>query len=236
MASAHPLQSVTLPALSSAWVRLLIDKTQDLTLFIDQNSIVIDAVHSDSFSAADVSHWIGHPVRSIVGPESVGKIDVLMSNDASETSSAVPWRHINLVGAAGLFIPVLARYLVLRSDGQEAQMLVLRDLRPLQAANDRFLAAQREMEYQYNEKLRKLESPARDLNGQGTTDAPVENVLSQIERSPFDKVIAETASALEKRCLMAILQEAGGSHDVAAKVAKMPLDAWMEKIKSHNLS
>jgi hypothetical protein len=235
MASAHP-QSVTLPALSSAWVRLLIDKTQDLTLFIDHNSIVIDAVHSDSFSDGDVSHWIGHPVRSIVGPESLGKIDVLMSTDVSETSSAVPWRHINLIGAAGSFIPVLARYLVLRSDAQEAHMLVLRDLRPLQAANDRFLAAQREMEYQYNEKLRKLESSARGLNGSRTADAPVERVLAQIERSPFDKVIAETAAALEKRCLMAILQDAGGSHVVAAKAAKMPLDAWMDKVKRHNLS
>lgn len=235
MASAHPLQSVTLPALSSAWVRMLIDKTQDLTLFIDHNSIVIDAVHSDSFSAADVAHWIGHPVRSIVGPESLGKIDVLMSTDVSETSSAVPWRHINLVGAAGSFIPVLARYLVLRSDAEEAHMLVLRDLRPLQVANDRFLAAQREMEYQYNEKLRKLET-ARSLTGPGTADAPVESVLAQIERSPFDRVIAETAAALEKRCLMAILQEADGSHEVAAKAAKLPLDAWMDKIKRHNLS
>jgi hypothetical protein len=159
-----------------------------------------------------------------------------MSTDVSETSSAVPWRHINLIGAAGSFIPVLARYLVLRSDAQEAHMLVLRDLRPLQAANDRFLAAQREMEYQYNEKLRKLESSARGLNGSRTADAPVERVLAQIERSPFDKVIAETAAALEKRCLMAILQDAGGSHVVAAKAAKMPLDAWMDKVKRHNLS
>jgi DNA-binding NtrC family response regulator len=69
-----------------------------------------------------------------------------------------------------------------------------------------------------------------------TADAPVEQVLAQVERSPFDKVIAETASALEKRCLLAILQEADGNHDVAAKVAKMPLDAWMEKIKRHNLT
>ena len=236
MASAYPLQSVKLPALPSAWVRQFLEKTQDLTLFLDHDTIVIDAFHSDSFSVADVSRWIGHPVRSIVGPESLGKIDFLLSSDVDENSSAVPWRHINLAGATGTFIPVLARYMVLRSDAQEAQMLVLRDLRPLQAANDRFAAAQREMEYAYNERLRKLESPPRGLNGQVTADAPVEHVLAQVERSPFDKVIAETASALEKRCLLAILQEADGNHDVAAKVAKMPLDAWMEKIKRHNLT
>lgn len=236
MASAHPLQSVELPVLSPAWVRQFIEKTQDLTLFIDHDTIVIDAFYSDSFCAVDVLRWIGHPVRSIVGPESVGKIDFLLSSDVGENSSAVPWRHINLLGATGTFIPVLARYLVLRSDAQEARMVVLRDLRPLQAANDRFAAAQREMEHEYNERLRKLESPARRLNGQSTADAPVEQVLAQVERSPFDKVIAETASALEKRCLMAILQEADGSHDIAAKAAKMPLDAWMEKIKKHGLS
>lgn len=230
MATAQRPQTETLPALSSAWVRLFIEKTQDLTLVLDHHSIVIDAFHSDSFSAVEVSHWIGHPIRAIVGPESIGKIDLLLSNDVSEIASDARWRHINLAGKGGTFIPVLARYLVLKSNAREAQMLVLRDLRALQSANDRFAAAQRELEHDFSQRLRKLEQPARV-----PTDFSVGQVLEQLEISAFDKVIAETAAALEKRCLMALLKDSGGSHEVAAKAARMPITDWLDKLKKHHL-
>jgi len=229
MATAHRPPE-TLPALSSDWVRLLIQKTQDLTLLINDHTIVIDVFHSDGFSATDVSNWIGHPLRSIVGPESVGKIDLLLSNDASETASDARWRHINLVGMGGTFIPVLARFLVLKDNAQEAQILVLRDLRSLQAANDRFAAAQRELEHDFSERLRKLDRPA-----QAAIDFSVGHVLERVGSCAFDKVIAETASALEKRCLMALLQDSGGSHEVAARTARIPLGDWIGKLKKHKL-
>lgn len=230
MATALRPQTDILPALSSGWVRLFIEKTQDLTLVIDHDTVVIDAFHSEGFSTNEVSHWIGHPVRSIVGPESVGKIDLLLSNDVSENTADARWRHINLVGQAGTFIPVLARYMVLKSIAQEAQVLVLRDLRSLQAANDRFAAAQRELEYDFSERLKKLESTAR-----ASVDFSVGRILERIEGSAFDKVIAETASALERRCLVALLKDAGGNHDLAAKAARMTLEDWIGKLKGHNL-
>ncbi len=225
-----------LPELSSDWVRLFLEKTQDLTLFIDDHATVIDVLHSGNFSTDEVGHLIGHPLRSRVGPESLGKIDLLLANDAGENASDARWRHINLVSATGAFIPVLARYLVLRSDTQEAHMVILRDLRAVQAANNRLAAAQREMEYEYNEILGKLESQARGRKGPVTDEAPVEQVLAQIERSSLDKVIAATTATLEKRCLAAILQDSGGKHDVAARVARMPLDAWMDKVRKHKLA
>lgn len=235
MATASYPQSAKLPSLSSAWVRLCIEMTQDLALFLDQRSIVIDALRAESFSVADVSHWIGLPLRSIVGRDSVAKIDLLLSNDVSEPSSDIRWRHINLLGADGSVFPVLARYLVLKSDAEDARMLVLRDLRPLQAANERFTSAQRETEHQYNERVRQLESTIQALQTRMIADASVERVLAKIGDSPLSKVISETAHSLERRCLLAILQEAGGDHELAAKVAKMTLDAWMNKVRTHGL-
>lgn len=235
MATASYPQSVKLPSLTPAWVRLCIEMTQDLTLFIDHRTIVIDAIRAESYSAADVSHWIGLPLRSIVGAESAGKIDLLISNDVSEPSSDARWRHINLLGGDGSILPVLARYLVLKSDAEDVRMLVLRDLRPMQAANERFISAQRETEHQYNERVRQLENTIQVLQTRMIADASVEGVLEKIGDSPLSKVISETANSLERRCLLAILQEAGGSHEVAAKVAKMPLEAWMNKVRTHGL-
>ena len=70
---------------------------------------------------------------------------------------------------------------------------------------------------------------AMHLNG------PVEHVLEKIGKTSLDKVIAETTSALERRCLITILQEAGGRHNIAAKVAGMPLETWMDRVKRHKL-
>ncbi len=228
-----PTESPTLP---NSWLRLLFERTQDLTLLIDDKSIVVDAFQSGSFSAEDLGRWIGQPLRSVVGPESVAKIDILLANDLSQTASDARWRHINLRGSGQIFIPVLARYLVLRSDVQEVKSVILRDLRTLQAANERFAEAQRELEFEYSEALRLLDRKSHKPNQSGDGSFSIEQVLGQIGSSPLDKVIAETAASLERRCLMAILQEAGGKHTVAARVAKLPLDAWMDKIRRHNLN
>lgn len=227
--------SLDSPTLPMSWLRLLFERTQDLTLCIDNKTVVVDAFHSGNFSAEDLSRWIGQSLRSIVGPESVSKIDILLANDLSQTASDARWRHINLRGPGQTFIPVLARYLVLRSDVQEVRSVILRDLRTLQAANERFAEAQRELEYEYSEKLRLLDRHNLKPDESGIGEFPITHVLGQISKSPLDRVIAETAAALEKRCLMAILQEAGGKHSVAARVAKLPLDAWMDLIRRHNL-
>lgn len=235
MATAYPPQSAKIPSLSSDSVRLFIEKTQDLTLVIDQDTIVIDALQNNAFPAADVSRWIGCPLKSIVGPESLAKLDLLLANDASDSSSDVRWRHINLTSADGSSIPVLAKYLILKSEAQEARVLVLRDLRTQQAANDRFLAVQRETEFQYAERLRELQGTAKNLTSQMAADTSIEQVLAKVENGSFDKAIAETASALEKRSLMAILQKSGGRHDIAAKAARMSMEQWMNLLKKHRL-
>lgn len=224
------------PALSSSWLRLLIEKTQDLSLIIDDDTTIIEVLYSDSFATEDVSGWTGLPLRSIVGPESVGKIDVLLSNDIGQPNSDARWRHINLVTGAGAFLPVLARYMALINDSRETRVVILRDLRAQQAANDRFIDAQRELEFEYSERIRKLTPPDRVRAAAEVEGIPVEHVLAQMGKSSLDKVIAETATALEKRCLMTILQEADGQHSIAAKVARMPLETWMDRVKRHKLT
>ena len=231
----HGPTSTETPTLPNSWLRLLFERTQDLTLLIDDKAIVVDAFQSGSFSAEDLAGGVGPPLRSIVGPESVAKIDVLLANDLSLAASDARWRHINLRGSGQIFIPVLARYLVLRSDVQEVKSVILRDLRTLQAANDRFAEARRELEFEYSEALRLLDRKNHKPNRSGDGSISIEQVLGQIGNSSLDKVITETAASLERRCLMVILQEAGGKHTVAARVAKLPLEAWMDMIQRHNL-
>lgn len=238
MATAHHPQSARLPALSAARVRLLIEKTQDLTLLIDHDLIVIDALQTEAFSTADVSHWIGHPLKSILGPESLEKLDILLLNDVSEDSSDIRWRHINLSSSRGGFIPVLARYLVLKGELEETRMLVMRDLRAQQTTNDRFAAAQRETELTYTKRLQELQGTIQSLTNRivsDVSDVSVEHILAQVENARFDKVIADTARSLEKRCLLAILQGSGGNHELAAKTVKMSIDEWMNELQKHSI-
>ena len=231
----HTSKTLDRPTLSSPMLRLLIEKTQDLSLVIDDDATVVEALHSGNFDAGDVSGWIGSPLRSIVGPESTGKIDVLLSNDVSQPTSDSRWRHINLIGASKGFIPVLARYIVMSDDNQKARLVILRDLRAQQAANDRFAEAQRELEFEYSERIRQLTPTSKALATPVADGIPVEHVLEKIGKTSLDKVIAETASALERRCLMTILQESGGRHSVAAKVARMPLETWIDRVRRHKL-
>lgn len=236
MTAPQSVRTSDFPTLSPFWVRLLIEKTQDLALIINGKGIVTEVFRSDSFAHEDSSHWIGSSLHSIVGPESVGKVDILLSNDLGESTSDDRWRHINLMSATGAFIPVLARYITLKGETRETRIIVLRDLRALRTANERFAEAQRELEFEYSERIRKLNMKDRAPAETSKDGTPVEHVLGKIGRTPLDKVIDETTAALERRCLIAILQESGGKHSVAAKVAKMPLDRWMDLIKKHNLS
>jgi len=231
----HTSKTLDRPTLSSPMLRLLIEKTQDLSLVIDDDATVVEALHSGNFDARDVSGWVGLPLRSIVGPESIEKIDVLLSNDVSQPTSDPRWRHINLIGASKGFIPVLARYIALNYDAQETRVVILRDLRAQQAANDRFVEAQRELEFEYSERIRRLTPTSKALATPAAEGIPVEHVLEKIGKTSLDKVIAETTSALERRCLITILQEAGGRHNIAAKVAGMPLETWMDRVKRHKL-
>jgi hypothetical protein len=91
------------------------------------------------------------------------------------------------------------------------------------------------LEFEYSEALRLLDRKNHKPNRSGDGSISIEQVLGQIGNSSLDKVITETAASLERRCLMAILQEAGGKHTVAARVAKLPLEAWMDMIQRHNL-
>lgn len=235
MSSRYP-QPFPLPAISPAWFRAFIENTHDLVLVLDNNDVIVGTFQNDSFNQIDVHYWLGLPLVGIVGLESIAKVSFLYADDAAIVGSKARWRHINLNGARGESIPVLAKYFVMSEDEQEIRMLVLRDLRPIQRTNERFIAAYQEAESVFLKKYQQLAKKHNEYKKQLPRALYSDDrLIQEMKNSSFTTVISETVKALEKQCLEVILKEAGGVHEKAATTVGLSLKEWLVKAAEYGL-
>lgn len=217
---------ITLPALPAHWVKTWMEKTQDLVLLLDASAQITGIFQSEFFETADTYHWIGQSLSAVVCRDSHPKLPLLLNNDAAQDEDDARWRHINLLRLSGESLPVLARCMSLPGDAS-AKAIFCRDLRPLKAANDRFQVAQQELE-QRNQSLRdRLQQKDSELSAMSALRT--EHLVRTIKEANYAQVIRETIQQLERQCLQALLDEAGGDDAKAAAMAGLSLSEWLQK-------
>lgn len=218
--------AVTLPALSPDWVQLWIEKTQDLVFMLDRDAQIAGVFQNQTYAQEDVHHWIGQNLASIVSAESQPKLPLLFENDVAQQGADARWRHINLMDRQGGLVPVLSRCMSLPG-GESLRALFCRDLRSMQDLNNRFISVQQALE-QDNLALRaRMQAQGTPQNGAATL--PIACVVESIKQNTYEQAIAETVQNLEKQCLHALLQEAGGIPARAAELAGLSLQQWLDK-------
>jgi DNA-binding NtrC family response regulator len=103
-----------------------------------------------------------------------------------------------------------------------------RDLRQLQEATHKFLAIQQELENS-NQSLRdqlQKKHPMQSANEVPSTHG----MLQMIKQTTYVQAVKETVIILERQCLQALFDEAGGDHVHAARMAGLSLTEWQEKL------
>lgn len=218
---------VTLPTLSPEWVRVWMERTQDLVLILDESDCIAGFFQGGAYEADDLHYWIGQNLVSMVSADSSAKLIPLLANDAAVEGVDARWRHINLLGLHSEVIPVLARCMSLPGHGF-AKAVFCRDLRPLQEATNRFLAIQQELD----NSNRSLREELRQKNAPGSlAEVPATHgLLHLIQQTNHDQVIKETVIILEKQCLQVLLDQAGGDPRRAANMAGLSLAQFQEKL------
>lgn len=220
-------RTIALPSLSPESVRVWMERTQDLVLLLDHSDCIAGFFQGGAYAADDLYYWIGQNLAAIVSDDSSPKLIPLLANDAASENLEARWRHINLLGLQNQVIPVLARCMSLRGDGF-AKAVFCRDLRPLQEITHKFLAMQQE----FDNRNRSLRDELQKKDSiRSTTEVPsTHGLLQKIKQTNYVQVIKETVIILERQCLQALLDEAGGNHKHAAQMAGMSLTEWQERL------
>ncbi len=226
-------QPLTLPTLSPEWVQIWLERTQDLVLLLDETNCIAGVFQAGEFATDDLYHWVGQNLIDCVSADSSPKLASLLYNDAALDSLDARWRHINLLGFHGQVIPVLTKCMTMPAEGF-AKVVFCRDLRPLQDVTHKFLAIQQELE-QSNQLLRdrlQVKDWVRPLSKVLDTNG----MLQMIKQTTYLQAIRETVTTLERQCLQALLDEAGGDHVRAAEMAGLSLVEWRDKLSFFEIS
>ena len=145
----------SLGSLSKETTAGLIAASSDVALVIDDNGIIVDvAFGSEELAKDGGDHWIGQSFSETVTMESRPKVEALLREAHSATSTQnVRWRHLNHTTARGMELPVM--YSAVRLNAAERvatrgrSVAFGRDLRGTVALQQRLVDAQRSMERDY---------------------------------------------------------------------------------------
>ncbi len=219
---------VVLPDLSSDRLEILIEKTQDLVILLNDENIVVGFLQDNLFDETDLNSWIGQNFSDLLFVDSISKLKSLLENDASKEDTNARWRHINLKGLNSKVLPVLAKAMRLPADAF-SQAIFCRDLRPAEKANKKFIEAQQQLE-NVNLALRnQLSERDKQLIQQELVNPKKLQLL--INQTSYEQVINETIANLERQCLQSFLKEANGNQSLAAKMAGLTNDELIEKLR-----
>jgi transcriptional regulator PpsR len=135
-----------LAALDAETAGALVSAAADVSLILDANGIILDAVIADADLGKTIYRdWVGRRWVDTVTPESRPKIDDLV-REANERQPT-RWRQVNHPAPEGPDAPV--RYCAMRFGPERRIIAVGRDLRALGQLQQRLAEAQQGMEREY---------------------------------------------------------------------------------------
>lgn len=163
----------------------------DLILSLSDDGRIEDASTTLVLPRCTVAGWIGRRITEIASPESVEKLQHLLTLGVA--AEAPLWRHANLLASDGSTVPLLVRF--------TGPLLLARDLMPLHEAAARFQREQMELIRHYEDRLAAVEAACRNLRE------------ALAEKHGADKVVAKRVTWQSARDA---LRAAQADHDRAA--------------------
>jgi transcriptional regulator PpsR len=221
-----------LGAVSPEHASALVAAGADITLVLDADGLVCDAVFQGPELAADLGardKWVGKRWADLVTVESRTKIAALLRDADSE--AGMRWRQVNHP-TAGVDVPVL--YRTMRT-GKSGRIVAFgRDLRSVSALQQRLMDAQQSMERDYS-RLRSAETRYRLLFQQAVDGVAVVDGTSQriVEANPAaEQIFAGSVKRLVGRNFTEIFDAANGKL-LAETIAGVRASGRSDEIQLH---
>ncbi len=163
-----PRGRIGVPSLDSEQLTSLLVAVADIIITLDENYVVVGVTDPMNLDNLTLWKWNGRKIVDVVAPDSVSKMSRLLRAEAADGTPPDRWRHVNFLDAAGGNIPLLVKYFHLPAGQMTARLLVGRDLRPLEAAQQRF---QRALADAAPSPARRRRSPATTRRAISTTSS-----------------------------------------------------------------
>lgn len=155
------LNAGSIPLISPDLLSEIISTASDIALLLDANDIVQTVLvnpHHRSFG--HLSHWVGLPVRDILTPESLPKLQARLAQMHTQRDSASLAVELNHADQSIWEFPV--RYSLHRLRPDQSVLMLGRDLRPIAEMQQKLVSAQLALERDY-EAQREMDTRYRVL-------------------------------------------------------------------------
>lgn len=218
---------MTIPALNSAQVEHLLVGLADILIRLDETGRIMSVSDTAGIANGAEAGWIGKTLPAVASPESVAKIEKLMTADAVYDGST-PWRHINLKTAGNTTIPLLVKHFCVTAGAIQLRLIAGRDLRPLQQAQVKFQEAAAELERRMSQRASR--GPVRDglsVHVGGT------HLLGS---KPIDDIVKETAERVQQAFFSEAMRHAGGDAEKAAALLGLSTSEFLRRARLHRLN
>ena len=214
-----PRGRINVPSLDREQLTSLLVAVADIIITLDENYVLIGVTDPMNLDNLTLWKWTGRKIVDVVAPDSAPKISQLLRAETAEGASPDRWRHVNFLDASGANIPLLVKYFHLPAGQMTARLLVGRDLRPLEAAQQRFQRALADAAPQPI-----AQSPETGYDPQGDID-------DLIGRKPFDKIVNEATEILERTFFAEALRRANGDSAAAAILLGLDEQDFLRRLR-----
>lgn len=192
------------PMLDREQLRELLVAVADIIITLDENYVVNGVTDPMNLDNLTLWKWTGRKIIDVVAPDSLPKVSRMLRAEGPEGSSSGRWRHVNFIDAAGGNIPLLVKYFHLPSGPNTTRLIVGRDLRPMEEAQQRFQRALNDAA---------PPPPAEPVEAGYNPQGDIDDLIG---RKPFDKIVMEATEILERTFFAEALRRANGDSAAAA--------------------
>lgn len=221
---------IDVPVLDKEQLRELLVAVSDLIISVDDNYVVIGATDPMGIDNLTLWKWTGRRLADIVAGDSAPKIARMLREESRGAEGSARWRHINFLDAANRNLPLLVKYFQLNAGAVTTRLLVCRDLRPVQDAQNRVQRALADFDARTEaarmEAARKAADEARDASA---------DLNELIGRKPFDEIVVEATEILERAFFAEALKRTGGDTAAAARLLKLPEGDFLKRLRKDSV-
>ncbi len=214
-----PRSRIGVSSLDREQLTSLLVAVADIIITLDEDYVVVGVTDPMNLDNLTLWKWTGRKIVDVVAPDSAPKIARLLRTEAADGTPPDRWRHVNFLDAAGDNIPLLVKYFHLPAGQLTTRLLVGRDLRPLEAAQQRFQRALADAAPQPDAVL-----PDAGYDPQGDID-------DLIGRKPFDKIVTEATEILERTFFAEALRRANGDSAAAAILLGLDEQDFLRRLR-----
>ncbi len=192
----------------------------DILIRLDASGRITNVADTANIASGAEAGWLGKTLTAIASPESVGKIEKLISADVV-CDGSTPWRHVNLTTGGKMTIPLLVKYFAVTAGSMQLRFIAGRDLRPLQQAQVKFQEASAELERRMSRRA------AGGLNQGGANMLLGGSYV--LGTKPIDDIVKETAERVQEAFFAEAMRHAGGDPEKAAGLLGLTTSEFLRR-------